>query len=464
LHSVAVVTITIKIVNSSEPVYITKQRGNLEKKKVTASQPPISLQDLKKKTAGEGSLSSSTTLLPIAREIDFPKVRLFLESIARNSRNSKATYETGLKHFQRFLGAGSNNNNYQNYNVENILSALQAGSVNVYELMDGFVSYFVVLLPHEQHIAPTSILLYVYAVRSYLLYYDIDINPAKFRRKVRLPKIAREDEEPLDASDIRKILLACNNRRLKAYLLLLASGGMRANEGLAIRYRDIDFSVSPTRVHIRKEFTKTKVARDIYISDEATVFLKQWLSWKYREERILRTGKRTTTTPMPDDLVFSPFIGSNPNSMYHKIVVEFGKLLEVVGLDGRKENSLRRKITLHSFRRFVKSIISDFVNQDYSEWFLGHRKSPYYVKKEHELREIYRSKCMHHLTFLDYAVLESGERTAEMKLQEKQREIEQLRELDSMSRDAIRQLSERLMQLEARFDKKQQDLINNFPS
>jgi integrase len=100
------------------------------------------------------------------------------------------------------------------------------------------VSYFIVHLSHEQqHIASTSIFSYVYAVRSYLLFYDIDINPAKFRRRVRLPKIAREDEEPLDASDIRKILLACNNQRLKAYLLLLASGGMRANEGLAIRYR-----------------------------------------------------------------------------------------------------------------------------------------------------------------------------------------------------------------------------------
>ena len=65
-----------------------------------------------------------------------------------------------------------------------------------------------------------------------------------------------------------------------------------------------------------------------------------------------------------------------------------------MGLDGRKKKSLRRKITLHSFRRFVKSIASDCVNQDYSEWFLGHRKSPYYVKKEHELREIYRSKCI----------------------------------------------------------------------
>jgi integrase len=433
---------------ATERVYITKQ-GATQNATLVTPQEAISTQKRKCK------------VLRIAGEIDFPTVRTFLESVARNSRNSKATYETGLKHFQRFLvRSTSTSNNYQNYNVETIIPAIQTGgSINVYELMDGLVSYFVVQLSHKQYIAPTSIFLYVHAVKSYLLYHDIDINPAKFRRKVRLPKIAREDEQPIDASDIRKLLLACSNRRLKTYLVLLASGGMRANEGLAIRYRDIDFNVSPTRVHIRKEFTKTKVARDIYISDEATIFLKQWLDWKYREERILRTGKRTTTTttiPMPDDLVFSPFIGSNPNSIYHKVAVEFGKLLEVVGIDGRKENSLRRKITLHSFRRFVKTVISDATNQDYSEWFLGHKKSPYYVKKEHELREIYKSKCMHHLTFLDYeAALESGGRTAEVKLQEKQREIEQLRELDSISRDAIRELSERLMQLEARFDKRQ---------
>jgi integrase len=59
---------------------------------------------------------------------------------------------------------------------------------------------------------------------------------------------------------------------------------MRANEALAVRYKDIDFGVSPTRIHIRKEYTKTKTARDIYISDEATMFLKQWLDWKYSKD------------------------------------------------------------------------------------------------------------------------------------------------------------------------------------
>jgi len=82
----------------------------------------------------------------------------------------------------------------------------------------------------DKSITPTSIKLYLASIRSYFAYYDVDIIPSKFKRKVKLPKVYREDEEPLDVSDIRKILLSCNNRRLKPYLLVLASGGMRTVE------------------------------------------------------------------------------------------------------------------------------------------------------------------------------------------------------------------------------------------
>jgi hypothetical protein len=86
----------------------------------------------------------------------------------------------------------------------------------------------------------------------------------------------------------------------------------------------------------------------------------------------------------------------------------------------------RRKITLHSFRRFVKTVISDQTNTDYSEWFLGHNKSPYYTKKEPERREIYATKCMKYLTFLDYTTLEATGRNIEDKLSEKDKQIEAL--------------------------------------
>ena len=253
-----------------------------------------------------------------------------------------------------------------------------------------------------------------------------------------MPKLYREDEEPLDVSDIRKILLSCNNRRLKTYLLVLASGGMGAIEGLAIRLRDIDFTVSPTKIHIRKEYSKTKTSRDVYISDEATHYLRQWINWKYDNEVRSRIKD-------DDDLVFTVYRTRTPSSLYVKILTEFEKLLSVVGLDERKDGKQRRrKITLHSLRRFVKTVISDQTNTDYSEGFLGHNKSPYYTKKEPERREIYASKCMKCLTFLDYTTLEATGKNIEAKLSEKEKEIQLLRQRDSMNTDAIAGLSDQL--------------------
>jgi integrase len=286
-----------------------------------------------------------------------------------------------------------------------------------------------------------------------LAYYDIDIIPSKFRRKVKMPKIYREDEEAIDVSDIRKILLSCNNRRLKTYLLILASGGMRAVEALAVRLKDIDFTVSPTKIHIRKEYSKTKTARDIYISDEATQYLRQWINWKYDNDERPRVRD-------DDDLVFTVYRTKTPTTLYVKVLKEFEKLLSIVGLDQRKEGKQkRRKITLHSLRRFVKTVISDQTNTDYSEWFLGHNKSPYYTKKEPERREIYATKCMKYLTFLDYTTLEATGKNIEAKLSEKEKEIQLLRQRDSMNSDAIAGLSDKMQDLMIKIqelEKKQQ--------
>jgi integrase len=228
------------------------------------------------------------------------------------------------------------------------------------------------------------------------------------------------------------------------YLLVLGSGGMRAVEALAIRLKDIDFSVSPTKIHVRKEYAKTRVSRDIYISDEGTDYLKQWIEWKYRDK-----GDEWTRVQEPDDLVFSVYRvkdEADPTCLYYKVIAEFQNLLAIVGLDERKEEGKqkRRKITLHSFRRFVKTVISDQTNQDYSEWFLGHSKSPYYTKKEPDRREIYMTKCMKYLTFLDYTTLEASGKNIEAKLSEKEREIQLLRQRDSMNTDAIAGLSDQL--------------------
>jgi integrase len=344
---------------------------------------------------------------------DLPKVTAFLASILRNSRKSKSTYQQGLIHFQKYVVK-----TYPRYNIETILEPLLRDEIDLYEILEGFVLYMTSTNPD---LTPNSMKVYMASIRSYLAYYAIDVVPARFKRRVKMPKVCREDEEPLDASDIRNILLVCNNRRLKAYLLVLASGGMRAVEGLAIRQKDIDFSVTPTKVHIRKEYTKTGVARDIYISNEATHYLKQWLEWKHNNQERPRHFNQ-------DDLVFTVHNGADPNVLYIRVLIEFQKLLALTGLDKRKEGGVqkRREITFHSLRRYVKTVISDQTNKDYSEWFLGHSKSPYYIKKEPERRETYATKCMKYLTFLDYTTLEATGKSIESKLSEKDKQIEEL--------------------------------------
>ncbi|MGA8084216.1 MAG: hypothetical protein WB988_20370, partial [Candidatus Nitrosopolaris sp.] len=98
-----------------------------------------------------------------------------------------------------------------------------------------------------------------------------------------------------------------------------------------------------------------------------------------------------------------------------------------------------RKITLHSFRRFTKSVISDQVNQDFSEWFLGHNKSPYYTKKEYERREIYATKCIKYLTFLDYTTLEARGKSIEANLREKDNEMQAMKTRHEQDMKAMRE-------------------------
>ena len=132
-----------------------------------------------------------------------------------------------------------------------------------------------------------------------------------------------------------------------------------------------------------------------------------------------------------------------------KIWHEFERLLKIVQMDEKKEDGIykRRKISLHSFRRFVKTVISNQVGQDYSEWFLGHSKSPYWTLKEVGRREIYATKCMKYLTFLDYSTLETTGKNIESKLLEKDKEIQLLKQHESYNADAIVTLSDQVRKL-----------------
>jgi integrase len=165
---------------------------------------------------------------------------------------------------------------HSNLTLETVIDSINSKSIDVYQFLDEFVAYL-----QTKKLSQSSISQYLTEVKSYLQYYDVDIVPHKFKKRVILPKIPKEDAQAIDQNDIRTILLQCHNRRLKTYLLVLASSGVRAIEACAIRVCDIDSSKYPTKIHIRAEYTKTKRSRDIYISKEATQYLKEWIEYRY---------------------------------------------------------------------------------------------------------------------------------------------------------------------------------------
>ena len=75
--------------------------------------------------------------------------------------------------------------------------------MNVYELLDNFVTYEGSKKNQEKN-KPQSIKTHLVGIKSYFAYYDIDIIPSKFKRKVKIPKTLTEKEEPIDAEILEK--------------------------------------------------------------------------------------------------------------------------------------------------------------------------------------------------------------------------------------------------------------------
>ena len=155
--------------------------------------------------------------------------------------------------------------------------------------------------------------------------------------------------------------------------------------GGSVRIKDLNLGSKPATVFVRGEYTKTKADRVVSLTEEVTQQLKSWVSYKYRKRRVChdQDGKTVTEYRIPSkegtDLLFAVYQTKrkpNPDGLYDDIAKSFAKTLDRMGKGDREDgNEQRRQITLHSFRRLVKTTISDLGYADYSEYFIGHSGS-----------------------------------------------------------------------------------------
>jgi integrase len=374
-------------------------------------------------------------------QIESESIIKFIKNVSIRNKNTAIQYQSRLLSFERFAKK-------DHYNVDKLIQQLKDKELDPYEVLNEFCIFLL-----NNNLSGATFKSKIMTVKTFLEYNDIEISPKKFKLKVRFPKTVTKIKEAIDKNEIVTILNGCSDIKIKTYVMMLAATGARATEALSIRNRDLDLESNPSaKISIRGEFTKTKVDRYIFITKELKEQIQKWLDFKYRKRRICHkdlNGKTITEyrTPEknPNELIFSVYYidnSSNPDGLYDHLAAEFAKTLDRIGMGSREDGNKtrRRKITLHSFRRFVKTTISDLGYADYSEWFIGHSGSTYWRKKDSEKAEIFK-KIESYLTFLNVPQLERQGADLQTK-------IEELQDINQLLRNKYNEKGEQIKKLE----------------
>lgn len=339
----------------------------------------------------------------------------FLEQLGNVNKGSARTVSIHLADFEQFVTTE------YHQDLDSLVEQLKSGKLDLYDLFSKFVTHEVRQKIQQNLLSTRTLNQRVKHIKHFLEANDVTINQTKFRMKIKLPKEIKRENEGISKDQIREILAACDDIRLKTYVMFLASTGWRASEALSVQLQDINFDAKPVRVNLRGENAKTRTDRHTYLTQEMAKQFKSWLDFKYRERTIKQyydknTGKIVykvlNIKPVrgPDDYVFMPYhhdesLETTVEYAYKNLSRRFGELLERMKVKFRHDGK-RREVSLHSFRHFVYTTIDGLGQNQFAEYFIGHANSTCWRKPESEKIETFL-RIEQYLTFLDVASLEA---------------------------------------------------------
>jgi integrase len=287
--------------------------------------------------------------------LDKPLTReSYFDHISTKSKSHKTNIKIALDWFDKFcIGQfdGKNEQTILRDSLKQKYDEPQKHSKNLYSLLQDFVNYLGI-----EGQDPSTIRCNFNLVKGFLNWYGFEIYSESVKSRLNFPTKIEEEAYPLTLENIKTILSEANARRRVLYLFL-SSTGMRIQETLKLRKRDLDFDFDRVMVKIPGKYTKTRKPRKTFISNETLSYLKP----------ILATKK-------DDDLIFA----TNEDSLKAKHTEEdyFYRLRVKVGLIERYDNGIH-KITLHSFRSWFITK-GNRVDSDFGNALGGHAK---YMKR-----------------------------------------------------------------------------------
>jgi hypothetical protein len=114
-------------------------------------------------------------------------------------------------------------------------------------------------------------------------------------------------------------------------------------------------------------------------------------------------------------------------NLYSNLSIEFAKVIDQLNIGYEDKRKRRHVYTLHSLRRYVRTLISDLGYQDFAIWTIGHASSTYWRKSEKEKYALFK-KIEPHLLLLDQTALSRRHADTQSRLETMEQENRGLQE------------------------------------
>ncbi|MGD0072398.1 MAG: site-specific integrase [Candidatus Bathyarchaeia archaeon] len=286
-----------------------------------------------------------------------------------HSQNSRHAVEMALRAFDREIGEPA----------ERVIAKVKSNQLDVYETFDKFVGSL-----DKAEASPSTITGYVNRIMRYFAFNDVVVDSVRFRAKVVMPRVEDPDDRAPTVEELRSIL-SWGKLRTKTLILVMATSGMRLGEAIVLKIGHIDFASKPTRITLSSKVAKkTGKGRTVYISDEATEYLKRYLGERNNADLWVFPSEADEHNHVSEDRAWSTIT----------------ECIEKAGLGKGKETTTcgRRKIHPYSLRKFFFSKAVGVIGETATHAMMGHGsyQQTYYRRTEEERAKDYL-KCMPHL-------------------------------------------------------------------
>ncbi len=311
-----------------------------------------------------------TTVSAKQEIIERLKSRLWRRS---HSLNTVKTYKSAVKKFEKYLANKS-------LTYEDVVKA-------PIEYLDDFAAWL------DADLAATTTNEYVCYVKRLLKNMGAIINEDHFKENVTLPKARVFMDDKVNEEQIRRIILASTNQRLKTVLMLMKDTPARPVEILGLKLGDFNLSYDPPFVTIPPYLAKNDIPREVFFTQETKTLLTSYI-----ESEGIKSANQFIFLHSVVDELNEELFQKRLHELEHNIGIAFRTLLSSpefkdLNEEVRQKGSAKRyKIHPYSFKKFSFTRTADILGELPARAIKGDSAYvlTYYKKSREERAEDYR--------------------------------------------------------------------------